>query len=205
MTVEHKEALNRIEAQQQEMTTLRQQVAEQQAGIEAASQEIAVTRHSLVEQQQALTAERLAWEAERHAGADLLQRTRVELETVAKESQELARGLPELERRTATALERLVRGREQLREHVTELHTFTKQSRDDVEAARTTLQAEIERIRLQEHLHTGRDEHRLAVTAFRQRLIAWQAQIAEIKQSLQQNESRLERTGKWKSRRKTNP
>jgi hypothetical protein len=87
-----------------------------------------------------------------------------------------------------------VRGRGQLREHLTELHTFTKLSRDDIEAARNTLQAEIERIRGQERaLHAARDERRLAVTGFRQQLIAWQAQITEIKHSLQQNESRIDR------------
>ena len=201
LTLEHKQALDRVEAQRQELearenelTALRQQFNEQQVGVEAASQEIAVARRALVEQQQAQAAERLAWEAERHAASEALQRTRAELDTTTKEVQELARTLPELEQRAASALERLVRGREQLREHLTELHAFTKQSRDDIEAARTTLQAEIERVRGQESaVHAARDEHRLAVTAFRQQLIAWQAQVAEIKQALQQNESRIER------------
>src|SRR5205085_1751169 len=51
-----------------------------------------------------------------------------------------------------------------------------------------------ERVRQQElALHRGRDEHRLAVAAFRQQLIEWQGQVAELKRSLAQGESRLER------------
>src|SRR5262249_18022875 len=42
-------------------------------------------------------------------------------------------------------------------------------------------------------LHVARDEHRLAVAAFRQQLIEWQGQVGEMKQTLLNGESRLER------------
>jgi hypothetical protein len=201
LTLEHRQALERVEAQRQELAarekelaTLRQQFAEQQAALEIGSQELAVTRRSLAEQQQNLNGERLAWEAERHAAGDALERTRAQVETLKNELVEVAQRLPELEQRAAAALERVARGRDQLGKHLAELHAFTKQSRQDIEAARTALQAEIERLRQQEStLHAARDEHRLAVAAFRQQLIAWQGHIAEIKLSLQQDQSRLGR------------
>jgi chromosome segregation ATPase len=194
LTLEHKQALERLEAQQAELTDVHKQFAEQQASLEAASQEIAVTRRALAEQQQALAAERLAWEAERHAGNETLGRTRSDVEAAATEARELAKTLPELEQRAAAALERLGRGRDQLREYLAEVHAFARQGRDDIAAARAAVRAEIERLREQETgLHAARDEHRLAVAAFRQQLIGWQAQVAEIRQSLRQDEDRIDR------------
>ena len=39
----------------------------------------------------------------------------------------------------------------------------------------------------------ARDEHRLAVAAFRQQLIEWQGRVGEMKQALLHGENRLER------------
>ena len=67
------------------------------------------------------------------------------------------------------------RAREQLREHLAEVHAYARQSRDDLEPPAQQVQAEAERVRQQElALHVARDEHRLAVAAFRQQLIEWQ-------------------------------
>jgi hypothetical protein len=102
--------------------------------------------------------------------------------------------LPELEQRAQTALDRLVQAREQLRGHLAEIHAYAQQSRDDLEALRAQVQAEGERIRQEEvTLHRTRDEQRLAAAAFRQQLIDWQGQVAELKRSLAQGQSRLER------------
>jgi hypothetical protein len=42
-------------------------------------------------------------------------------------------------------------------------------------------------------LHVARDEHRLAVAAFRQQLIEWQGQVGEMKQTLMRGETRLDK------------
>jgi hypothetical protein len=58
---------------------------------------------------------------------------------------------------------------------------------------RRDFQAEVERVRQQDlDLHVARDEHRLAVAAFRQQVIEWQGRLAELRQSMHLNETRLE-------------
>jgi hypothetical protein len=74
-----------------------------------------------------------------------------------------------------------------------ELHSYSRQSQEDLQELRTQVQAEADRLRQQElALHRARSEHRLSVTAFRQQLIDWQGRVAELKQFFTQNESRLE-------------
>ena len=102
--------------------------------------------------------------------------------------------LPDLEARAGAAAERLTQARDQLREHLGELHAYAREARTDLEALRDQIQTEAERVHQQEAgLHRERDEHRLAVAAFRQQLIDWQAQVAEMKRSLASGETRLER------------
>jgi chromosome segregation ATPase len=187
---------------------MRRELAARAAEIEALSQDVTrreeVTRaeggrleesaKSLTAQRQSLAAERIAWEVERQAAHEKEQQTRAELEAARAEAVELARQAPDMEARAAAALDRLTRAREQLREHLAEVHAYARQSRDDLEAAAKHVQAEAERMRQQElGLHVARDEHRLAVAAFRQQLIEWQGQVGEMKQTLRQGETRLDR------------
>ncbi len=138
---------------------------------------------ALVRDRAALASASARWETDR-----------AEAEAAKGEAAELLRQLPELEARAAAALERLAQARESLREHVAELHAFASQGRDEAEALRAQARADVERVRGQElALHRARDEHRLAVTSFRQQLIEWQGQVAEMKQALARDESRLER------------
>ncbi|MGH9677689.1 MAG: hypothetical protein ACRD36_11360, partial [Candidatus Acidiferrum sp.] len=133
-------------------------------------------------------------EVERQSAQESAQRVRQEYETARDEVAELIRQVPELESRSLGTLDRLNRAREQLREHLAELHSYARQSRDELETARKQVQNESERVRQQElSLHTARDEHRLAVAAFRQQLIEWQGQVGELKQTFQHGESRLDR------------
>jgi hypothetical protein len=107
---------------------------------------------------------------------------------------ELAQHLPELEARASSALDRLTQAREQLREHLSEIHGYVRQSRGDMELVRRDFQAEVERVRQQElDLHVARDEHRLATAAFRQQIIEWQGRLADLKQALHLDETRVER------------
>jgi hypothetical protein len=63
-----------------------------------------------------------------------------------------------------------------------------------LESVRAQVRLEAEQLRQQEiGLHKAREDQRLAVAAFRQQLIDYQGQLAEMKRTLLQGESRLER------------
>ncbi len=183
-----------LSARAAELDALSQAVARREDAARAEDERLQEAARSLTSQRQALAADRIAWEVERQAALESAQRTRTEFEGQRTEAAELARQVPDLETRAGAALDRLARAREQLREHLGEVHAYARQSREDLEAARKHVQAEAERVRQQElALHVARDEHRLAVAAFRQQLIEWQGQVGEMKQTLQSGESRLDR------------
>jgi hypothetical protein len=74
------------------------------------------------------------------------------------------------------------------------LHAYASQSQEDIESLRAQVQLEAEQVRQQQAgLHRAREEHRLAVAAFRQQLIEWQGQLTEMRHSLAHGETRLER------------
>ena len=80
-----------------------------------------------------------------------------------------------------------------LRGHLNELNDFARTSRTDLEAARTQVRQDAERLREQHAaLDRAKDEHRLAVTAFRQQLIEWQGTVADMRRLLSSSENRLD-------------
>jgi chromosome segregation ATPase len=198
---EHKEHADRLEAlrvelaeRAAELDALSRQLVEREGELCLEKESIDEANRSLSGQRQVLASERIAWEVERQAATEQAARIRSEFEVSRSEAVELGRHLPDLEGRATAALDRLVRAREQLREHLSEVHTYARQSRDDLEEARKLVQAELERVRQQElDLHVARDEHRLAVAAFRQQLIEWQGQVGEMRMVLRHGETRLDR------------
>jgi chromosome segregation ATPase len=140
------------------------------------------------------TAEREQERARQREETESLARARAELESARQSVQELHQQLPELEGQAQTAADRLAEARAQLREHLAEVHSYARQSQGDFEELRTQVLAESEQLRHQEAaLLRARNEHNLAVAAFRQQLIDWQAQVTDMKRSLSQGETRLER------------
>lgn len=196
-----RQASERLEGMRKELTAraaeieaLSQDVTRREEVSRAEGGRLEESAKSLTAQRQSLAAERIAWEVERQAAREKEQQARAELQAARAEAVELARQAPDIEARASAALDRLTRAREQLREHLAEVHAYARQSRDDLEAAAKHVQAEAERMRQQElGLHVARDEHRLAVAAFRQQLIEWHGQVGEMKQTLRQGESRLDR------------
>jgi len=203
-----KAAAQENERKAAELEALRKELADRAAELDGLARDLAQNQdaqrteaehlkesgYSVGGQRQALAAERIAFEVERQAANEGAERTRREFETARAEALELIRGLPDLETRAAVGMDRLLRAREQLREHLAEVHGYARQSRDDLEAARQHVQAEAERVRQQElALHVARDEHRLAVAAFRQQLIEWQGRVGEMKQALLHGSTQLER------------
>ncbi|MFO0810650.1 MAG: hypothetical protein U0746_18640 [Gemmataceae bacterium] len=179
----------------------------QQEAAAVAVREEALRRHvqRLKEAGQTLAAERKTYfeskarhESEKALTGAELEKVRQELdafrEQTAREAAEVAKQLPDLELRGSAVLERLAQAREQLRGHLGELHTYARQSHDDLLMLRTQVQAESERLRQQDvALQRARTEHRHAVTAFRQQLIDWQGRVVEMRQVIAHDGTRLER------------
>lgn len=142
----------------------------------------------------AFRAERAQFVTERGAEAEAGAKRQAEWGAARAEALALQEQMPELELRAQAAQERLAAAREQLREHLAEVHTYTLQGREALETLRGNVAAEAERVRQQEiDLHRAREEHRLAVAAFRQQLIEWQGQVGDLKRTLAHDETRLER------------
>jgi hypothetical protein len=177
-----------------EMDALSQELLRREEGAKTQEERLQESEFSLTGQRQALAAERIAWEVDRQAANEAAERTKRDFEAARAESLELIRSLPDLETRAAVGMDRLMRAREQLREHLAEIHGYARQSREDLEAARQHVQAESERVLQQDlALRVARDEHRLAVAAFRQQLMEWQDRVGEMKQALLQGSTQLER------------
>jgi len=201
----HQEQLTALQATRADIERGRQAHEETLAGrlqdLEAREQQLDAARRKLAEVGQAVAGERKLMAEERaqrtadhQAALDTVGQTRLALESDRQDARDLARQFPELEQRAQEAAERLTAARDRLREHLAELHSYARQSRDDLELLRGQVQAEAEQVRQERQaLHRGRDEHRLAVAAFRQQIIDWQGQLAELKQALAQGETRLER------------
>jgi chromosome segregation ATPase len=145
-------------------------------------------------QRKSLFAERAQVEAEHRRQTEAADKFRAEVGTARREAAELHSQLPELEQRAQAASDRLFKAREQLRDHLAELHAYARQSHQDLDLWRAQVQTEAEAVRQHElTLHRTREEQRLAVAAFRQQLIDWQGQVADMKRALAQDESRIER------------
>lgn len=181
-------------AQRQALETAQAEMAIRERHLEAGRQKLAEAGASLAAQRKALAEERDRRAADQTAAAQFVEQSKAELEADRHEALALQRHLPELELRAREAVERLSTAKERLREHLAELHSYARQNQEDLEALRTQVEAEAEQVRQQRlTLHRARDEHRLAVTAFRQHIIDWQGQVGDMKRMLARGETRLER------------
>ncbi len=197
----HQQALAQVEAE-------RQQVQQQSAALEYRAQELREIDNKqqaqqrqlqemgrvLAEQQQALAQQQednqRAWQQKQADDAE----ARSEFDVLRKEAKRVVQLLPDVELRAGTALDRVTHAREQLRDHVAEIHAYVRQCQEELEAARTTLQTDVLALGQKEQaLRRGQDEQRLAMVAFRQQLIDWQGQISELKRQLARGETKLER------------
>ncbi|MCI0705731.1 MAG: hypothetical protein L0241_32115, partial [Planctomycetia bacterium] len=179
-----------VERQATDFADKEQALARQVGRLKDVGAAVAAERKSLAEA-------RATWEADRTAAIETDRIAREELEAfrrqAASDLEALRAQAPELDDQAKLALERLSAARDMLRGHLNELHEFARTSRTDLETARTQLRQEAERLREQnEALDRAKDEHRLAVTAFRQQLIEWQGTVADIRRALSTSENRLD-------------
>lgn len=189
-----RQAARELEEMQEELTRRGEALAAQQAELAERQEAVTAAEAGLTGARDLLTVEQAKLADERQAALEQARHMREEALRSRDEAQALAALLPELETRAAASLERLDQTREALREHLAEVHTYARQSRDDLEAARRHVQVEAERIGSQQReVQAARDEHRLAVTAYRQQLIDWQVRVAEMRQALKLGTTQLER------------
>jgi hypothetical protein len=138
--------------------------------------------------------ERAQFQLDQQAALDKLTNARAELDALRQEAAAFIQHLPDAELRAGSAVDRLGQAREQLRNHLGEIHQYVRQCQDELELLRGKLQGDLDKLQEQEQtLRRSQDEHRLAMAAFRQQLIDWQGQIADLKRLLARDSTRLER------------
>jgi chromosome segregation ATPase len=178
----------------QEIETMRAELDARQQHLEALQQKVQEMGRLVAAGRKALHAELNRCTTEQQVIVQTAEQRRVELEVSQREAQAMQAQWPDLEQKGRTAIERLAEAREQLRVSLAELHAYAKQGRDDLEELRQLAQADADQVRQQDQaLNRARDEQRLAVAAFRQHIIEWQGQVAEMKRSLARGEADLER------------
>ncbi|MCI0684605.1 MAG: hypothetical protein L0Y71_21050 [Gemmataceae bacterium] len=197
----HQAALAEVEARRTELEERAADLERRQAVlVEAEAKQSGQERQlqelgrGLAEQRQALDQQQAdnqrAWQQKQDEAAQ----ARAEFDALRHEAKRLVQLLPDAELRAGAALDRVTHARDQLRDHVTEIHGYVRQSQEELEELRGKLHADVQALTQQEQaLRRGQDEHRLALVAFKQELIDWQSQIAELKRQLARGETKLER------------
>lgn len=163
---------NKLQEQMEKLQDQARQIAEQKKQVQVAREELQSTQAHLAE-------------SNRQAQA--------EFEAVRNEAMVLQEQLPDLELRAGTVFDRLSYARDQLREHINEVHAYAIQCEEHLDSLRSNIHSEGERLHIREHtLRKQQDDQRLALAAFRQQLIDWQGQVAEMNRLLAENGSRLD-------------
>jgi len=178
-----------------------EEVERRHAEVAASDRHVQSSQKKLQEMGRAIAADRKALstarqqlESDRAALAVASQQREAELGAAAQELLRMQRQFPELEARAGEAVERLTVARQRLSEHLAEIHSYAQQGHAGLEVLRGQLQAQADDVRQQTlALHQAREEHRLAVATFRQQIIDWQAQVADMKRALARGENRLEK------------
>lgn len=176
-----------IEARENDLRQLESTLAQREQALVARLEQIQEMGRTVAAERKARHEERLAWESAQRQALEEATRMHADLDALRQQ-------LPDLELRASSAAESLTQARQQLREHLEQLHRYARQSQDELEQLRSVVQNEATQLRQRETtLRQAREEHRLSVTAFRQQLIEWQGQVAEMKRALAQDETRLDR------------
>jgi chromosome segregation ATPase len=192
--IAHAEAATRLVALEDALTQREAALQQHEAALAGQHQAHRTQAEQLATLTRSLHDEQARFRDEQQQALERSARERSEFETLRREAAGLLDHLPEVELRVGTGIDRLGHAREQLRDHLAEVHTFVQQCQDELERLRSRVQLDMDRLELQEQeLRKSQDEHRLAMVAFRQQLIDWQGQIADMKRLLASDETRLER------------
>jgi len=150
--------------------------------------------NQLVVQRKAHADERAQFHLEQRLALETLAKAKAELDQLRKDSQAFLHHLPDAELQAGAVIDRLAHARQQLRDHLGEIHQYVRQCQEELEQMRGRLQQDLDQLHAREQgLRRSQDEHRLAMAAFRQQLIDWQAQIADHKRTMERGQTRLDR------------
>ena len=175
-----------LDRRRSELTQLEELQRRQLEELQSRSRALAEQEKSLAEQQ-ASNQELLRGQQ------DQLAQQRTELEGLRRESKTMLLELPDLELRAGAALDRVSHAREQLRDHLGELHGYVRQAQEDLETGRSRVHHEQTLVAQKEQdLRRMQDEHRLALAGFRQQLIDWQGRLGEMQRLIHRGERGLE-------------
>jgi chromosome segregation ATPase len=192
--VENAEVAHKLGALQDELGRRAVTLDQHEAALSGKEQAHRTQAEQLAAQSLILHEEQARVRTEQQQALERLAQERREFETLRREAAGLLEHLPEIELRVSTGLDRLGHARGQLRDHLAEVHQYVHECQAELERLRGRVQVDVERLEQHEQtLRQGQDEHRLAMLAFRQQLIDWQGQIAEMKRSLTRDGTRLER------------
>ncbi|MFO0936275.1 MAG: FHA domain-containing protein [Gemmataceae bacterium] len=183
MAARHSEIERQLATMQERELSLSRQVAR----LRDVGQTVAAERKNLFESRQ-------NWERERAAilAADEERQHQLSSfhQNIASDVEALSRQAPELESRAQAAMAQLAAARDVLRGQLEELHAFAGHGRGELDSAREQLRQESDRLRERERqLELARAEHRHATATFRQQMVEWQANLADLKQSLSRGET----------------
>jgi chromosome segregation ATPase len=177
----------KLDQRHTELAQVERKAAEQAAQLQELARTVAAQQEALACQQQE---NQKAWRERQEADAQ----SKVELEALRQDARRAVQLLPDAELRAGSVLDRVALAREQLKGHVATVHAFMRQCQEELETQQARLQGDVDLLERQEQeLRRGQDEHRLALTSFRQQLIDWQGQINTLKRQLGRGETKLER------------
>lgn len=180
------EQTNQLELRREEIVGLEAIHRQQLEELHAKSQAVAEQERQLAEQQ---VKNQDLW----RTAQERIRKDREEIDLLRKQAQELLLELPDLELRAGTTVDRLSHAREQLRDHLGEVHSFVRQTQDDFAAAHARLRhEEAELARKDADFRRSLDEHRLALVAFRQQMIDWQAQVKDVQRLIKKEDKVVE-------------
>jgi chromosome segregation ATPase len=183
-----------LDSQRAHVESIQGQLAERDALLTRQVEHLKDVARIIAAQRKRFFIERKELLADQKAAASEQTRRREEFTALRDQALELQRLLPELEVPAEEALAHFAQVRDQLREHLQQLHVYARQSQDDLETLRTRLTAEADQNRQQSlTLARARQDHAVAVAAFRQQLIDWQGQVAQMRRALRHDESRIEK------------
>jgi hypothetical protein len=183
-----------LEQRTNELAAAQSELAQRRTDVQRRFERLREIGRAAGRARKAFAGQRQQWQIVKRAQEETAVQAQQGIEELRAALRQEQEQFPELELRAQAAGEVLANTRTQLSAHLEELHVFARQRHDDLEALRGQVQEEAERVRMQAvALQRARDEHRLAVAGFRQQLIAWQGQVAELKRTLSHDETRLER------------
>jgi chromosome segregation ATPase len=183
-----------LEAQAAQVEQQRTELLQREEVQRRQADQIKESGQSLDQQRQSLTQERLTLQAEQQEIQQTRSQAKEEYAGLCRQALEFMEKLADVDLRAGNTLDRMAQAREQLRDHLAEIHTYVRQCQEDLEKAHQRLHKENQNLQDKEKgLRQQQDEHRLALASFRQQLIDWQGQVTEMKRALAQGENRLDK------------